>query len=673
MPEATRQLAAIMFTDIVGYTALMGENENNALTILRKNKKIHQKWLEKFNGKWLKEMGDGVLASFQSVIDAVHCAGAILAEVKEIEDLDLRIGIHLGDVVIEGNEIYGDGVNVTSRIQNIAENNQIVVSDSLAQNLKNKEGLNLTLLGEKDLKNVLDPVKVYLVDFDSDMSFSNLITQDRKSLKSTIIWIVVILIATGAFFTLNYYLKENPNENQVAEANIIKSIAVLPFDNLTGDTAQDHLVAGMQDILITTLSQITSLTVISKTSTLSYKNREDKTIQQIANELDVDAIIETSVLRSMDSLRINVQLIQAFPIEKHLWARIFDRPFKNIEFLFDDVARGVAEDISRALNEGGQPRLSEPKEINPEAYKAYMNGKFLSITIPSPENLEKALEYFQRAIELDSTFAPAYAEISWVWISFFQLGYATGIEAIPKIYANNSKAIELDPYYPDAQYHKAVISFQTEWDWEKSEKAFLKALELNPNHAMAHAHYSHLLMYRQRYEEALPHMEIAMKLDPLNPHVLGLCAIVYWYKGDFDKALEISNKNSDIFGKPVIEESIAYLKGDSLTSIQMLERRFGEDSALVKALRSEFKENGYKYAMNLLGQTLEKKNAKIPAVEIAIFYNRAGMIDDAIRVLEDGFKNHDPNMPYAFLPIELENLESDPRYRDLADKMNLPF
>ena len=138
MPSQSRQLAAIMFTDIVGYTALMGEDENYALSLLRKNKEIHLKWLKKFNGKWLKEMGDGVLASFNSVIDAVYCAGAIQAEIRNINDLELRIGIHLGDVVIEGKEIYGDGVNVASRIQDIAKSGQVVVSESVFQNIKNK-------------------------------------------------------------------------------------------------------------------------------------------------------------------------------------------------------------------------------------------------------------------------------------------------------------------------------------------------------------------------------------------------------------------------------------------------------------------------------------------------------------------------------------------------------
>ena len=670
MAELKHQLRVIMFTDIVGYTAIMGEDEKLALVILHQNKDIHTKWMKRYNGTWLKEMGDGVLSSFESITDAVYCAGAILSSSKNVKGLRLRIGIHLGDVVIDGKEIYGDGVNIASRIQAEAEENQIVISDIVHSNLKNKKEIVSTALGARHLKNVDKPVAIYSVRFNPDVSFNEKVRSEKRKNSHSFIWIAVIFLFVASYFLINF-LKQDSHENIMPSNHGIRSLAVLPFYNLTGDLTQENLISGMQDNLITTLAQIKSLDVISRTSTLHYKEKTDKNIQTIARELNVDAIIEASVLGLGDSVRINVQFIQAFPKEKHLWSRIFDRPFNNILYLFDDVAHTVADNINKTLNNDLQEQ--GPKTVNSEAYKAYLNGKFYSEIVPTIENQQIAIKYFERSIELDSTFAPAYGGICWAWISLLQIGGSSPTEAIPKIFSYNQKALELDPNYPEAQYHKAVMSFQAEWDWEKSEKAFLKAINLNPNYGMMHSHYGHLLMYQQKWDEAIDQVELGIKVDPLNPHVQGLAAVVYWHHGDFDKAMAITAKGPDIFGKKVIEESIAYLKGDYKSSLDQLESNHISDTLLFQQVRKKFNEEGYPEAMRILAQGLEEHFGNQRSVSLALLYSRAGMTDDAIRILETGYSNHHPNMPYAFVPVELKNLESDPRYRELARKMNLPY
>jgi adenylate cyclase len=383
------ELKVIMFTDIVGYTAMMGRDEQHTLSLVAKNRDLHKKWITRFNGQLLKEMGDGMLASFQSISDASYCAGAILSETNKINGLNLKIGIHLGDVVVEGNEIFGDGINVASRIQALAEPNQILVTDIVHRNLVNKEGIQSLAVGEKHLKNVIDAVTVYSVSFNADLQFEELGKLTPKKSRYPA-WIFIgILFITALFFVINKYFADS---SKTIPDSPIRSIAVLPFDNLTDNDDQQNLLAGMHDNLITTLSQIKSLDVISRTSTLSYKGSGKKSMQEMATELNVDAIIEASVLSIGDSVRINIQLVKAFPKEKHLWAKVFDRPFENILYLFDDVASTVANEIDLTLH--SSESNSALRKINSDAYKAFMNGKIYVENNPTPENVQKALIYF---------------------------------------------------------------------------------------------------------------------------------------------------------------------------------------------------------------------------------------------------------------------------------------
>ncbi|MDH4090957.1 MAG: tetratricopeptide repeat protein [Cyclobacteriaceae bacterium] len=650
-----------MFTDIVGYTAMMGRDEQYSLSLITKNRDLHKKWITRFNGQLLKEMGDGMLASFQSISDASYCAGAILSETKKVDGLNLKIGIHLGDVVVEGNEIYGDGVNVASRVQALAGSNEILVTDIVQRNLINKHGIRSTPIGLRDLKNVSESVALYSISFDSEIQFEKVVNGVPKKSRYSVWIFIAIVFSVGLIFVISKYFSET--DQQQHQSSQIKSLAVLPFDNLTGNKDQDYLLLGMHDNLITVLSQIQSLDVISKTSTLSYQNRSEKNIQDIANELNVDAVIEASVLSVGDSVRINIQLIKAFPKETHLWAKIFDRPFKNILYLFDDVASTVANEIGMTLH--NSQSSSALRQINSEAYKEFMNGKMYSENNPTPENLDKALSYFNRSIELDSLFAPPYAGISFVWASRLQLSISDGVEAIPKIYSYNQRALDLDPNYPEAQYHKAGFAFQR-WDWKESEKAFLKALELNPNHSFAHAHYAHMLMFQRRWEEALSHAETALRLDPLSPHILGLVAIVYMHHGDVDKAYAISSSRDDVFAKPVLDEYYAFKNGDFDRSIKSLLTFFVNDTTIHEKVNSVYTKSGYSKAIEVVAREMERMNIHLAIV----FYERAGLVDESIRLLEDYYNHHDPNLGYYFTEI-LQKLQADPRYIELGKKLKL--
>lgn len=657
-----------MFTDIAGYTALMGSDHDLAVELLSENRRLQKPLIEKYEGKWMKEMGDGIMAGFDSAYQAVKCAIDIQLNSGELLKNKIRIGIHLGDISMKDNDVFGDGVNIASRLESAADPGCILISQSVRSSIRNNQDVDVQYIGSLKLKNVSDQVNTYAIVYPglkkpTVKNARSLIKKNANHRRRIIlsIFISLVLVVTVIW----YFSKDYFN----ILGNTIESLAVLPFDNLTGDPEMNVLISGMHDNLITTVSQLSSLRIISKTSTLKYAER-DVSIQEIARELDVDAIIEASVLKAGDSIRINVQLIQAFPDEKHIWANVFDKPFNNILGLYNDVTKSIASEINITISGDQSKDLSESKTIDQEAYQAYLKGKFYAEEHPTAENLELALEYFNRSIGLDSSFAPAYAGISWVWIARYQQGLAEGSVALPVIYRYNRRALELDPEYPESYYHKAIMSIQS-WDWELSEKAFLKSIELNPNHAFAHAHYSHLLMYQKRYAEAEPHLKKALKLDPLNPHIIGLCALVYNSKGESDKALSLIQKSPDAFGRKGIEESRSYLNKDYKNSIELLLNRSRVDSIIAGLTMKEFNVKGYKSALIFLAKEIEKQNQK-PLIFLARLYNRAGQSEKAIQLLEEAYEDHDPNMQYVFaIPKEFDNLENDPRYMGIAKKMNL--
>jgi TolB-like protein len=466
----------------------------------------------------------------------------------------------------------------------------------------------------------------------------------------------------------------NCQANQTKMAKNIRALAVLPFSNYTGDEENESVILGMHDGLINALGSIGALRVISKTSTLPYANTE-KTVNEIAFDLDVDALIEASVLRVDEGISISVKLINAVP-EQQLWSRTFESTQDDFFSIYNEIVNRIAKQIQIALSSEEISSLENAVQVNPEAYKAYLNGVYHSENIINKQGFELALKNFSRSLALDSMFAPTYAGIAFAWIAALQGRMVTVAEAIPKIYSNNMKALSIDPNYSEAHYINALISAQSEWDWKKSEAAFRKAIEGNPNHVLSHAHYSHILMWQLRFEEAFNELEIALDLDPKNPMVLGLYAVVRLHHGDLDEALQLRQKLRELqpqrSGLSRVEEAIYYYKGDLEKSMIALEDNFGTKIRDFERVKNTFETAGYKSAMKELAEQLQEW-IHVQPLFIAKFYNRAGMEEEAISWLERGYEVHDPDMPYAFLGTGSKNLRSDPRVRAIADKMNLPI
>ncbi len=565
MAEASRQLAAIMFTDIVGYTALMGKDSEKALSLVRLSKSLQKPLVEKHNGKWLKEMGDGALAQFSSALDAVNCALEIQRSSRADFEGDLRIGIHSGDITIENDDIYGDGVNIASRLQSIADPGGVYISESIEKAIRGLTSGQARYLGEIKLKNVDYDVRTYAlqgvglpipeVQGQTDLSGQFWAELNRRViLRAALVYIILswILLQTGSIvfpalefssvtmtmlsvilvagFPLSVYLAwlyekgpqgfvrttslaswQNPYSpakrkpltgNAViavfvliivgmyayprfqgpSKVDKIESIVVLPFQNLTGDPDQEYFVDGMHDALIGELARIRALQVISRTSALHYRN-SGKTIPQIVKELGVDGVIEGSVARDGDQVRIIVQLIHGSS-DRHLWSDSYQRKLLDVLALQNDVAQAITAQIQTTLTTEETERLTDAGVVDPEAYEEYLLGRYQFNKLTG-EGWKAAIGHFEQSINLDPSFVPAHAMLS---LSYSWLGFYTSIspsELRNKALAAATWAVELDSSFAEAHASLAMVKGSYDWDWEGADRASQTAIGLNPNSWMA--------------------------------------------------------------------------------------------------------------------------------------------------------------------------------------------
>jgi len=458
----------------------------------------------------------------------------------------------------------------------------------------------------------------------------------------------------------------------------IDSIAVLPLENLTGDAEKDFFVDGITDELIGQLARISGLKrVISRTSVMKYKET-DKTMSEIARELNVDAVVEGSVQQVGETVRVRVQLIDALPEEQNLWGRTYERPMTEVLAMYNEVARAIVDEVQITLTPKEETRLASVLQVNPQAYENYLRGVAHLYKLTPPE-LDAAMHYFEQALEIDPDYALAYAGISFVWTARQQMGLLIPSEATPKAKAAAQRALELDDMLPEAHYTWAAIKTWNDWDWEEGEQAFKRALELNPNHAEVLVYYSNLLCYMNRLDEAQIMAERAMQLDPLNSIIMTISGSVLEYLRRFDDVIELAQKALKTSpNDPVAYNSLwgsYYMKGmyeESLKSAKALWSGLGM-APIAEAMARGYEEDGYSGAMTSAAEIMVafSKQTYVSPYYIAQMYAFAGDKENTIEWLEKGYGVKDPMMPYVSA-FTFDLLDDDPRYQDLLRRMNLP-
>jgi len=460
-------------------------------------------------------------------------------------------------------------------------------------------------------------------------------------------------------------------------AEAIDAIAVLPLENLTGDPGQEFFVDGVTDELIGQLAQIGALRVISRRSVMQYKGVK-KPLPEIAQELNVDAVVEGTVHRISDSVRIRVQLIEALPEERNLWAQTYDRAMTDVLVMYKEMARAIADKTRVKLTPQEEANLASTRQVNPEAYEAYIKGRFHWYKL-TPQDLEVAFQYFELAREKDPNYALAYAGIASVWIGLQQQGEVSSSEAGPKARAAAMKALELDDTLAEVHQILADIRAWTDYDWEGAEKAFRRAIELNPNYPDPRPGYSHLLFIMRRPEEAMAQLERALELDPFNVLFRDLYAMGLNIARRYDEAIALLREtlrtapnNLQVMSTL---RSAYHNKGMYEEALEMWQRYYATrgDREAEEALSRGYAEAGYSGALSSVAEMLIERSRTtfVTPWRIGTLYTRAGKNEEALVWLEKAYEAHDPNMPYISVDPIFDGLRDDPRFQELLRRMNL--
>jgi len=554
MAKQLRQLAVIMFTDIVGYTALMGEDEQKALSLLKTNRKVHKKWIHYFNGKWLKEMGDGVLASFTTVSDAIFCAGAIQKESKNIENLNLSIGIHMGEVIVEVGDVFGDGVNIASRIESQASAGDIYVSDSVYRNLINKQGVEADFVKEEYLKNVKHPVKIYNVtvempaetmEFEQpiqhDETEMDLTKQDVRRITKFVIGIVaVILLIIAGFFVYNVFFKGGPSGE-----SMIKSILVLPFENL-GNVEDDYFSNGITEEITSRLGLIKELIIISPLSVTDYKNR-NKSITEIARELNIEYILDGSVrwdkIGESQLVRITPRLTE-ISSSVQVWTNNYERDLDQIFEVQSDIAERIAEALDVKLRLTEKESIQNKPTENIEAYDLYLRGMDYYNNRISGANLKIAEQLLMSSIKIDSNFAAAYARLGIINLDYWWHYFERDSSRIVKSKYFIDKALEIDPDLPEAINAKGNYFYHCFREYELAIQSLNQALTLSPDWPQAY-YMKSLAMILSSGDTKGAIRTIQDGLEAVSMEYKGAMyyslATYYNYERNYDQAIKILN------------------------------------------------------------------------------------------------------------------------------------
>jgi len=513
--RAKRKLSGILSADVVGYSRLMEVDEAWTIRTLTDSKELMTNFIQQYRGRVVDAPGDNLLAEFGSVVDATECAVKIQQELKaknlELPDnrrMEFRIGINLGDVIEEGERIYGDGVNIAARVEKMAERGGICVSGTVYDQIENKLSVSYENLGEHRVKNITKPVRVYrVVMVDSEKRFSE--NRELDAPRET------------------FALPDKP------------SIVILPFDNLSGDSEQEYLADGITENIIAVLSTVPAMFVIARNSAFTYKGKPVK-VQKVAEDLGVQYVLEGSMQKSGSRVRFTAQLIDAIK-GHHLWADRYDRDFQDVFALQDEITLKILTALQVKLTHGQQAYMHETTD-NLEAWGYFVKAIDFFERFTKEYNA-KAREFFERAVRLDPEYAAAWTMLAWThWIDASYGFSQAQSESFKRAVELAQKALDLDNTNPDVHALLGGIHL-FRGQHEKAISEGKSAIALRPNDACNIAILAQTMSYAGRSEEAIAFMNRAMRLNPYYPEwYLGILAQSYYLAGRYEEAIVTYNE-----------------------------------------------------------------------------------------------------------------------------------
>ena len=688
------QLAAIMFTDIAGYTALVDKDEQKALELLKKNRQLQRPIIERYNGRWLKEIGDGVLASFKSISDAVYAAGEIQKLCENESDLKIRIGIHVGEVQMDGDDVFGSGVNIASRLESLAPVGGILVSGAVYKNIHNRKGVNATFIEEKTLKGVKEPVKTYQIKVDGNELFQRddiakkqlgqgpkRIEAQNKIVYSIGVAIVILL----SYLIYNKIVKsEQSNSSDIEQLD--KSIVVLPFENISNDPEQEYFVTGMMDEVINHLVKVGDLRVVPRSTAMTYQG-SDKLNREIAEELGVATILQGGVRKDSNRLRISIQLIDG-KTDAHLWSETYDRNYDDVFAIQSDVAMNIVASLQAELDPDVKLRIESEPTLALNAYDHYLKGNEAYWSSWADNDIEKVYEsiaYFEKAIELDGQFSMAYTGIgrSYWWLAHFWYNDLDLPEIWRKSYESLAKAIKIDPYNGWTYSELAVVTGNWLWDTTATNKNLEMAMKLTPSDENVYIHY----IYHHSRLENCDNIEWALnKLQQINQqyknqfsqHYLKLLRCRKNYQGlvaisdNWDISVNIGHNSAHILFDACLhenrlekaEEILDYRIENSLVkSIPLVNK------ALFAAAIGDY---------DMLKQTLEilediSKEEKVPKVAYAAIKASQGDSESMYKYLNEALELRERELHNTVYFHQFNPYRDEPRFKDIVARMWIPM
>ena len=701
---STRRLAAIMFTDMVGYSALTQRDETLALDLLDEHNKLIRASLAVHQGREIKTVGDAFLVEFDSALQAVRCAMRIqqdiamrnaACETTNAEPINIRVGIHLGDVVYRENDVFGDGVNIAARVQSSADAGEIRISEDVARQVTNKIEQKLVDLGVLALKNISQPIRLYAVEgfgapkatpavvvppppppsaaVSADPTDSKVMTQRatsrRRLLYGAVALVTVIAVAAAVMLNLN------------SKNAVIGSVAVLPFENGSGDATIDYLSDGISESLINKLSALSGLRVISRTSAFSFKGKKMDPME-IGRKLGVDGIVLGTFVQRGASLTITSELVRVSNATQ-LWGEKYNRRADDVLQVEGEIATTIAQTLRRQLSGEEKAKLIRTATSDPEAYRLYLKGR--SYAIGSQQEMDKAIDLMQQAVALAPDYALAHAGLALAHTRQAFLRANSRGEALGKARADADRALAIDPGLAEAHVALGGILHFFNWDWAGAEAEYKKALALNPANSDAHRDYGAFLVAMGRFDEGLAHSQEASRLDPLSIAAFHDIGINHWSRGDLAKATAVFRRAIEIdqnwtWGHVKLALVLANQKQckDALLQADIGEKKIaGGRAPLVRSwLGATYALCGdSKRAREKLAELHEmEKTAYVDPVTFAIVHSSLGELDESIRWWEKAYDDRTPNMvftaqtPHYFSP----QLRGNPRYQAIVARMGFP-
>ena len=525
-----RKLAAILAADVVNFSMLMGENEDRALKNLKACRILTDECITTNHGRIFGSAGDSIIAEFASPVDAVIAATEFQRSLRqrnegvpEEDQMMFRIGLNLGDVIVEGDNLYGDGVNVSARLEALAEPGGITLSGKFHEEVCRKLDMSFVSTGEQEMKNIRNPIPTYKIEI------SDLIQWEGPS--------------SNYSSSQNNELEERNNKEEIVE-NSIPAIAVLPFTNMSGDPEQDYFVDGITEDIITNLSLWKTFPVISRNSSFTFKNKSVN-LKEVSEELRARYIVEGSVRKGGNRIRITAQLIDAYS-DHHLWSKKWDRNIEDIFEVQDEVSTSIAAQVNPTLGSYETERIERSKPNNYNAWEYYLKSLQMfnerSSSDGKDDNLAKSRELCEKAIELDTGLSHGHSMLARICFhELVQFINEDSEKTLNDMFEHSKKAAELDP-----QNHVAALMTSTYYffkgKFSQSRKYAEKAVELNPSFPESHMRLAQAITHSGDYLNSEEFLRKSVEINPLDPDVMGRKScffFIYMGQKDYEKAYEL--------------------------------------------------------------------------------------------------------------------------------------